>query len=93
VIAATGIYVPPNSISNAELVGAFNAYVERFNAVNATAIAAGEIAPLLPSSVEFIEKASGIKSRSAQRRICSVPIPPCRSKFRTLLASAALRST
>jgi len=63
VIAATGIYVPPNSISNAELVGAFNAYVERFNAVNATAIAAGEIAPLLPSSVEFIEKASGIKSR------------------------------
>ena len=63
VIAATGIYVPPNSISNAELVGAFNAYVERFNADNATAIAAGEIAPLLPSSVEFIEKASGIKSR------------------------------
>ena len=63
VIAATGIYVPPNSISNAELVGAFNAYVERFNADNATAIAAGQIAPLLPSSVEFIEKASGIKSR------------------------------
>lgn len=62
-IAATGIYVPPNSISNAELVGAFNAYVERFNADNGTAIAAGEIAPLLPSSVEFIEKASGIKSR------------------------------
>lgn len=63
VIAATGIYVPPNSISNAELVGAFNAYVERFNAGNATPIAAGQIAPLLPSSVEFIEKASGIKSR------------------------------
>jgi beta-ketodecanoyl-[acyl-carrier-protein] synthase len=63
VIAATGLYVPPNSISNAELVGAFNAYVERFNADNATAIAAGQIAPLLPSSVEFIEKASGIKAR------------------------------
>ncbi len=63
VIAATGLYVPPNSISNAELVGAFNAYVERFNAENATAIAAGQIAPLLPSSVEFIEKASGIKAR------------------------------
>jgi len=28
VIAATGLYVPPNSISNAELVGAFNAAVE-----------------------------------------------------------------
>ena len=63
VIAATGLYVPPNSISNAELVGAFNAYIERFNADNATAIAAGQIAPLLPSSVEFIEKASGIKAR------------------------------
>jgi beta-ketodecanoyl-[acyl-carrier-protein] synthase len=63
VIAATGLYVPPNSISNAELVGAFNAYVERFNADNAAAIAAGQIAPLLPSSVEFIEKASGIKAR------------------------------
>ncbi len=63
VIAATGLYVPPNSISNTELVGAFNAYVERFNAENADAIAAGEITPLLPSSVEFIEKASGIKSR------------------------------
>jgi beta-ketodecanoyl-[acyl-carrier-protein] synthase len=63
VIAATGIYVPPNSISNAELVGAFNAYVERFNVENAAAIAAGQVAPLLPSSVEFIEKASGIKSR------------------------------
>ena len=63
VIAATGLYVPPYSISNAELVGAFNAYVERFNAENATAIAAGQIAPLLLSSVEFIEKASGIKAR------------------------------
>ena len=62
-IAATGLYVPPNSISNAELVGAFNTYVERFNAENAAAIAASQIAPLLPSSVEFIEKASGIKSR------------------------------
>ena len=63
VIAATGLYVPPHSISNAELVGAFNAYVERFNADNAAAMRDGSIAQLLPSSVEFIEKASGIKSR------------------------------
>ena len=63
VIAATGLYIPPFSISNAELVEAFNAYVERFNAANADAIAAGAIAALVPSSVEFIEKASGIKSR------------------------------
>jgi beta-ketodecanoyl-[acyl-carrier-protein] synthase len=63
VIAATGLYTPPNSLSNAELVATFNAYVERFNAANAEAIAAGEVQALTPSSVEFIEKASGIKSR------------------------------
>jgi 3-oxoacyl-[acyl-carrier-protein] synthase III len=63
VIAATGLYTPPFSLSNAELVETFNAYVERFNAANAEAIAAGEIEALTGSSVEFIEKASGIKSR------------------------------
>jgi beta-ketodecanoyl-[acyl-carrier-protein] synthase len=63
VIAATGLFTPPTSLSNAELVETFNAYVERFNAANAQAIAAGEIAALTPSSAEFIEKASGIKSR------------------------------
>ena len=63
VIAATGLYTPPNSLSNAELVETFNAYVERFNAANADAIAAGEVQALTPSSSEFIEKASGIKSR------------------------------
>jgi beta-ketodecanoyl-[acyl-carrier-protein] synthase len=63
VIAATGLYTPPQSLSNAELVDTFNAYVARFNEINAEAIAAGETAALTPSSVEFIEKASGIKSR------------------------------
>ncbi len=63
VIAATGLFTPPHSISNAELVEAFNAFVERFNAANAEAIAAGDVVALAPSSPEFIEKASGIKSR------------------------------
>jgi len=63
VIAATGLYTPPDSISNAELVEAFNTYVANFNAANAAAIAAGSVEPLQPSSAEFIEKASGIKSR------------------------------
>jgi len=63
VIAATGLYTPPNRLSNAELVAAFNAYVELANGENAAAIAAGEAQPLVPSSVEFVEKASGIKSR------------------------------
>jgi beta-ketodecanoyl-[acyl-carrier-protein] synthase len=63
VIAATGLYAPPQSVSNAELVTAFNAYVELHNAEHAAAIAAGEMQALIPSSEAFIEKASGIKSR------------------------------
>lgn len=63
VIAATGLHTPEQSISNAELVAAYNAFADRFNAANAGAIAAGELEALTHSSVEFIEKASGIKSR------------------------------
>lgn len=63
VIAATGLHTPEHAVSNAELVAAYNAFAERFNAENAQAIDAGELEALIPSSVEFIEKASGIKSR------------------------------
>jgi len=63
VIASSGLFTPPESISNEELVASFNSYVDRFNAANAKAIEAGEIEPLQHSSVEFIEKASGIKAR------------------------------
>lgn len=63
VISATGLFTPADSISNAELVESFNAYVERFNSANAAAIEAGIVQPLQSSSAEFIEKASGIKAR------------------------------
>ncbi|MFN4115653.1 MAG: beta-ketoacyl-ACP synthase III [Inhella sp.] len=63
VITGTGLYRPPHAISNAELVDAFNAYVERYNAEHATEIAAGSLEPLQPSSVDFIVKASGIHNR------------------------------
>jgi beta-ketodecanoyl-[acyl-carrier-protein] synthase len=63
VISGTGLYTPANSISNDELVESFNAYVQRFNADNAAAIASGEVNALVESSSGFIEKASGIKSR------------------------------
>lgn len=62
-LTATGLFTPPQSISNAELVTAFNRYVAAYNDENAARIAAGEIEPLQPSSPEFIEKASGIRSR------------------------------
>ncbi|KQV79105.1 3-oxoacyl-ACP synthase [Massilia sp. Root351] len=63
VISGTGLFTPANSISNEELVACFNTYVEQFNAENAAGIEAGSVTALEPSSVGFIEKASGIKSR------------------------------
>ena len=63
VISSTGLFTPSESISNEELVASFNAYVEKFNRENADAIEAGDVEALTPSSVEFIEKASGIKAR------------------------------
>jgi len=58
VISATGLYTPPDSISNEELVASYNEYADRYNAANPDA------EPLTHGSVEFIEKASGIKSRN-----------------------------
>ncbi len=63
VISGTGVFTPPNSISNQELVEAFNTYVRNYNAKHAAAIAKGEMEPLQESSAEFIHKASGIESR------------------------------
>jgi len=63
VISGTGLYTPKESISNDELVDAFNAYVKLYNAEHADQIAAGNLSALEPSSAEFVEKASGIKSR------------------------------
>jgi beta-ketodecanoyl-[acyl-carrier-protein] synthase len=57
VISATGLFTPSDSISNEELVASYNAFADKFNAANPAA------EPLTYSSVEFIEKASGIKSR------------------------------
>ena len=63
VISGTGLVQPPHRITNAELVESFNRFVELDNARHAAEIAAGTRAPLQPSSVEFIEKASGIQQR------------------------------
>ena len=62
-ISGTGLFTPAESISNDELVASYNAYVEKFNRENAEAIAAGTETSILPSSSEFIVKASGIGSR------------------------------
>jgi len=62
-ITGSGVFTPAQSISNAELVAAFNAYVARFNADHAAEIAAGTVSAKQPSSEEFIVKASGIEQR------------------------------
>lgn len=63
VITGTGLYRPPHVITNAELVVSYNAYADLHNERHAAAIAAGQREPLPHSSVEFIEKASGIRQR------------------------------
>jgi beta-ketodecanoyl-[acyl-carrier-protein] synthase len=62
-ITGTGVFTPENTISNAELVKSFNAYVDKFNLEHAGQIKSGDVAPQSHSSEEFIVKASGINSR------------------------------
>jgi beta-ketodecanoyl-[acyl-carrier-protein] synthase len=63
VISATGLFTPPHSISNAELVASLNAWTDNWNREHRHEIEAGKLEAKQHSSVEFIEKASGIKSR------------------------------
>ena len=62
-ITGTGLYIPPYTISNEELVASFNKYAEKYNTQHANEIEAGTIIAIEPSSTAFIEKVSGIKSR------------------------------
>jgi beta-ketodecanoyl-[acyl-carrier-protein] synthase len=63
VISGSGLWKPDHSISNEELVAAYNAYAEQFNHQHLKEIELGELEPKPLSSAEFVEKASGIKSR------------------------------
>ncbi|SFX05791.1 beta-ketoacyl-ACP synthase III [Marinospirillum alkaliphilum] len=67
-ITGTGLFTPSQRISNEELVQSFNTWVEGWNHEQAAAIAAGSVTAKTPSSAEFIEKASGIKSRFVMDR-------------------------
>ena len=62
-IAGTGIWFPDEKISNEELVNSYNSYVDLFNNKNHSKIQEGLLDSMEYSSVEFVEKASGIKSR------------------------------
>ena len=62
-LSRTGLFVPPEVITNEELVHAFNRFADLENTRHAAEIAAGSHPAVPLSSVEFIEKASGIKRR------------------------------
>ncbi len=66
VISGTGLFTPSEYITNEELVHSFNDYVAKFNEDNKELIAAGDLEALVPSSSEFIKKASGIEQRFVQ---------------------------
>ena len=85
VITGSGLYTPPEAISNEELVASFNAWVDLHNEAHADEITNGVIEAKTHSSAEFIEKASGIKSRyvinkagilDPQRMIPNIPERP-----------------
>jgi len=63
VLTGSGVFTPTETVSNDELVVAFNAYVDLYNAEHAAAIAAGDVIAKEHSSSEFIFKASGIENR------------------------------
>ena len=96
-ITGSGLWLPPNLISNAELVASYNEYVWRTNERNAAAIARGEVAALPESSSEFIEKASGIKQRYVVEKsgvldpdIMRPAIPPRPNEQISLMAEMAV---
>ena len=67
-ISGTGLFTPKESISNEELVNSFNKFVDEYNELNRENIQNGEVSALEKSNSEFIEKASGVKSRYVQNK-------------------------
>ena len=65
-ISGTGLFTPKEILTNDELVKSYNCFVDEFNLENKDKIDKGEIDELQKSNTEFIEKASGVKSRYVQ---------------------------
>ena len=63
VISGTGVFTPEESITNKELVNAYNSYAESYNSNNEDDISRGNKVALELSNEEFIFNASGIKNR------------------------------
>ena len=81
VVSGVGVWHPEESISNQELVDSYNAYVDAYNEQHKDEIASGSLDPKPYSSAEFIEKASGIKSRYIYRKEGALDISRMKPKI------------
>lgn len=81
VLSGMGLWNPEHTVSNAELMQAYNGYAEKFNSDNAQAIGNKELDEKPLSSAEFVEKASGIKSRFVYRKEGILDIERMRPKL------------
>ena len=69
VISGSGVFTPEESITNKELVKAYNTYADIYNSTNKSDISQGNKVALELSSEEFIYKASKLNYK--MHRICS----------------------
>jgi beta-ketodecanoyl-[acyl-carrier-protein] synthase len=75
VISGTGVFTPPNVITNEELVASFNSYVAKEHA------SCNPNTTLSDSSTEFIYKASGIEQRFVMDKDGILDIQRMRPRF------------
>jgi beta-ketodecanoyl-[acyl-carrier-protein] synthase len=99
VITGSGVFTPEAVITNDELVAAFNAYVDRWNAEHTAEIEAGTVEPRAHSSPEFIVAASGIERRHVVEKSgildparMAPRIPPREDGEPSLMAEMAVKS-
>ena len=85
VLSGSGLFTPPDSITNEELVASHVESVRRFNKENAAGIAAGRVEARIESDVAFIQKASGIERRYVMHK--SGVLDPTRMRPRLPLRS------
>ena len=76
VISGTGLFQPAQVVSNTELVASYNADAGLQNAQHAAEIASGVRPALTHSSVEYIEKVSGIRQRYVLAKAGVLDPPP-----------------
>lgn len=81
VISGSGLWTPPHTVTNEELVDSYNRWAEQYNRRHQEDIAAGKTEEKPLSSTRFIEKASGIRSRFVYSKTGILDTDRMRPKF------------